>query len=251
VRLVDALARLRSSPATTAIFLDFDGTLAPIVAAAEDARPLPGVPELLLQLDATFGVLAIVSGRPVAFLAAHLPAAVELHGLYGLEASVAGVPAQHPDARAWRAAVDEVISAARTNGPDGVDVEAKGLSLTLHYRRRPEIADAALAWATDAAERSGLELRTAKMSLELHPPVAVDKGTVVDARAEGMTAACYIGDDRGDLPAFAALDRLAAAGAHTVKVAVLTPDADPELLAQADEQVAGPAGAAAFLRDLL
>ena len=248
---MDALARLRSSPATTAIFLDFDGTLAPIVAAAEDARPLPGVPELLLQLDATFGVLAIVSGRPVAFLAEQLPAAVELHGLYGLEASVAGVPAQHPDALAWQSVVDDVVAAVRADGPAGLDVEPKGLSLTLHFRRHPDIAEAASAWATSAAERSGLELRTAKMSLELHPPLAVDKGTVVEARAAGMTAACYIGDDRGDLPAFAALDRLAAAGLAAVKVAVLTPDADPELLGQADEQVAGPAGAVAFLRDLL
>ncbi|MEO6318818.1 MAG: trehalose-phosphatase [Acidimicrobiales bacterium] len=248
---MDALARLRSSPATTGIFLDFDGTLAPIVAAAEDARPLPGVGELLLQLDATFGVVAIVSGRPVAYLAAHLPTALEMHGLYGLETSLGGVPAQHTDALAWRAAVDAVVAAVRADGPDGIDIEPKGLSLTLHFRRHPEIADAALAWATAAADRSGLELRTAKMSLELHPPVAVDKGTVVEARAAGMTAACYIGDDRGDLPAFAALDRLAAAGVATVKVAVLTSDADPELLAQADEQVGGPSGALAFLRALV
>lgn len=248
---MDALARLRSSPATTAIFLDFDGTLAPIVADAENARPLPGVPELLLRLEATFGVLAIVSGRPVAFLATHLPASLELHGLYGLEASVGGVPAQHPDALAWRTVVDEVVAGARTDGPMGVDVENKGLSLTLHFRRRPDLAETALAWATDAAERSGLELRTAKMSLELHPAVAVDKGTVVEARAAGMTAACYIGDDRGDLPAFAALDRLAAAGLAAVKVAVRTPDADPELLAEADEKVVGPVGAVAFLRGLV
>lgn len=248
---MDALARLRRSPATTAIFLDFDGTLAPIVEPAEDARPLRGVPELLVYLDAAFGVLAIVSGRSVTYLAGHLPAALELHGLYGLEASVAGVHAHHPGAFAWRATVDDVEQAARTDGPGGVDVEHKGLSLTLHFRRHPEVADAVLAWATAAAQRSGLELRTAKMSLELHPPLAVDKGTVVEARAAGMTAACYIGDDRGDLPAFAALDRLAAAGLATVKVAVRTPDASPELLAQADERVDGPAGAVAFLRDLL
>lgn len=248
---MDALAPLRSSPATTAIFLDFDGTLAPIVATADNARPLPGVPELLRELQRGFGVVAIVSGRPVAYLTKHLPPEVELYGLYGLEAVVGGEPTEHPDASAWRSVVDEVAAAARSAGPPGVDVEHKGLSLTLHFRRRPEVADPARAWATEAAERSGLLLRSAKMSLELHPPVAVDKGTVVEARAAGMTSACYLGDDEGDLPAFATLDRLAGRGLATLKVAVLTPDASPELLAQADLHVDGPEGAVAFLRDLL
>ena len=50
------------------------------------------------------------------------------------------------------------------------------------------------------------------MSVELHPPVAVDKGTVLAELASGLAAACFIGDDAGDLPAFDALDELAEAG---------------------------------------
>jgi trehalose 6-phosphate phosphatase len=248
---VDAVAALRSSPSTAAVFVDFDGTLAPIVLDADTARPLPGVPELLLRLHRALGVLAVVSGRPVAYLRGHLPPQIELHGLYGLEAMVGGELARHPEALAWRPVVDEVAAAARATGPAGIEVEDKGLSLTLHFRRRPEAAEDARAWAVAVAGRSGLELRTAKMSLELHPPVAVDKGTVVQARAAGMTAACYLGDDEGDLPAFAALDRLASAGVTTHKVAVHTPDASPAVLAQADHQVDGPEGAVEFLRALL
>ena len=63
------------------------------------------------------------------------------------------------------------------------------------------------------------------MSLELHPPVTVDKGTVVEERSDGLRSVAYIGDDVGDLPAFAALDRLTARGITAVKVAVRTPDA--------------------------
>ncbi len=250
---MDALAALRTSPATTAIFLDFDGTLAPIVGRAEDARPLREVPSLLRRLRGAFGVVAIVSGRPVAYLAHHVPAEVEMHGIYGLESMVDGVLVHQPDALAWKTVIDEVAAAAAADagGLPGVDIEHKGLSLTLHFRRRPDAADPAQAWAIDAAERSGLHLRPAKMSLELHPPVAVDKGTVVEARAGGMTAACYVGDDAGDLPAFAALDRLAEHGVATVKVAVNTVEAAPELLAQADVHVDGPEGAVALLRSLL
>ncbi len=40
------------------------------------------------------------------------------------------------------------------------------------------------------------------MSVELRPPVKTDKGTVVDELASGLGAACFFGDDLGDLPAF-------------------------------------------------
>jgi trehalose 6-phosphate phosphatase len=187
----------------------------------------------------------------VAFLQAHLPSAVELHGLYGLEAVVDGSRLVHPEAEAWRDVVDRAARSAAVDGPSGLDVEHKGLSLTLHYRRQPGLANAALRWAADVAESSGLELRRAKMSVELHPPVAVDKGTVVEARAAGAATVAYLGDDEGDLPAFAALDRLAARGVTTVKVAVQTAEASPTLLTRADVEVVGPDGALELLRGLV
>jgi trehalose 6-phosphate phosphatase len=248
---VDALAPLRRDPASTALFLDFDGTLAPIVAAAADARPVAGTAETLTALARRYGVVAIVSGRPVAFLRDHLPPGVERHGLYGLESEVDGVARTHPAAEPWRDVVASVAADALATGPDGIDVERKGLSLTLHHRRRPDLAGPALEWATAAAQRSGLELRRAKMSLELHPPIAVDKGTVVTERSDAMTAVAYLGDDVGDLPAFAALDALAARGVATLKVAVRTPESDPAVLAGADLAVDGPNGALALLRALL
>ncbi len=247
----DAIAALRRSPLETALFLDFDGTLAPIVPQADQARPLPGVAELLQRLHAAMGRVAVVSGRPVAFLQRHVPAEIELHGLYGLESAVGGPVAEHPAAARWRAVVAELSTAARRDGPEGLDVEDKGLSLTLHFRQRPEVERATKAWAVEAAARAGVLLRPAKMSIELHPPIDVDKGTVVEQRSMGMVTVAYLGDDEGDLPAFAALDRLAAAGRTTVKVAVHTPDASPRLLDQADVHVDGPEGTVSLLRALL
>ena len=208
------------------MFLDFDGTLSPIVPFAADARPLPGVGAVLSHLVTVVGRVAIVSGRPVSYLVEHLPPEIELHGLYGLESRIDGEVRARADSERWRPLIDEVVGdAVHALGHTGVDIEHKGLSLTLHFRRVPDAEDAAVTWARAAAARTSLHLRAAKMSLELHPPVTVDKGTVVEERSDGLRSVAYIGDDVGDLPAFAALDRLAERGITAVKVAVRTPDA--------------------------
>lgn len=251
VRSVDALDALRRAPATAGLFVDFDGTLSPIVAVAQDARPLPGAVEVLVELATRLGRVAVVSGRPIAYLDAFLPDAIELHGLYGLESRVDGKPREHDEAGPWRAVVDAVArDAVAAVEPAGVDVEHKGLSLTLHFRRVPDAEDDAVTWARTAAASSGLHLRAAKKSLELHPPVTVDKGTVVEDRSVGLAAVAYVGDDVGDLPAFEALDRLAERGVAAVKVAVRTPDVSEALLARAHVHVEGTAGVLELLRSL-
>ena len=230
---------------------DFDGVLSPIVEAADAARPLPGVPELLDELEARFKVMAVVSGRPVAYLDRLLPATVLISGLYGLEESHHGTRTERGTASVWREVIDDVATASESVGPAGMDVERKGLSLTLHFRAHPDLAPAVAEWARLQAARSGLGMRSAKMSIELHPPVGVDKGTVVEGLAAGLDAVCYVGDDVGDLPAFDALDRLAGAGVHSVRVGVRGADVAPGLVARADLMVDGPTEAVAFLASLL
>jgi trehalose 6-phosphate phosphatase len=185
----------------------------------------------------------------VAFLEAHLPSTLELSGLYGLETVSAGVRSEHPGAAGWRAAVDLAAVEALERLPASL-VEAKGLSLTLHFRTHPELAEQVLAFAGDVSGRTGLALRTARRSVELHPPVAVDKGTALIELAGGLAAAAFIGDDAGDLAAFDALDELARAGTATARVAVRSPEAPAGLLERADLVVDGPAGVVALLRSL-
>jgi trehalose 6-phosphate phosphatase len=106
-------------------------------------------------------------------------------------------------------------------------VEAKGLSITLHVRTRPDLADVAVALAEDLAAAGGLRVGRAKKSVELHPPIAADKGTALLALADGARGVLYAGDDNGDIPAYEALDALAA---RTPPVATLGVIVDgPEL----------------------
>jgi trehalose 6-phosphate phosphatase len=129
-------------------------------------------------------------------------------------------------------------------------VERKGLSLTLHFRLHPEEQGPVRAWADDEARRSGLDVRSAKQSVELHPPVHTDKGTVIEGLAGGLRAVCYLADDLGDLPGFDGLDRLAGAGLHAVRIAVRGPETPAEVVDRADVVVDGPEGGVELLRAL-
>lgn len=245
------LAPLRAARQHAGVLSDFDGTLSPIVDDPATAAPLEGVSELLGSLAETYGLVALLSGRPVAFLQPHVPPSVVLSGLYGLEVVVDGRRTDHPAAGAWRSVVDDVVAVSRAAGPEGMRVESKGLSLTLHFRGRPDIEPMVRAWAQEQTSRSGLVLRSARMSFELHPPIAVDKGTALRDLTDGLHAICFIGDDFGDLPAFDQLDLLQASGVSTVRVAVRSDESPAELLERADIVVDGPAGAAELLRALL
>lgn len=227
--VAQAAALLRAQPERSALLFDFDGTLSPLVDDPDRAAPAPGAVDLLVELASAYRTVAILSGRPVAFLAEHLPEPIVLSGLYGIESRVGGAVRTSPEADAWRPVVGraaELADEASAPGAplQGMRVERKGLSVTLHVRTRPELAAAVEVFAAAVAQELGLEARPAKMSVELHPPVHVDKGTALLELAHGAGAVLYVGDDVGDLPAYAALRDLAAHGTTTVGVAVDGPE---------------------------
>jgi trehalose 6-phosphate phosphatase len=239
-----------TKPGSAALVLDYDGTLSPIVEDPAAAVPLASVPDLLARLRDRFGMVAVVSGRPVEFLEPFLPEGLVLAGLYGLELVIDGERRDHPQAGNWREVVDDVAGRAETRGPQGVTVERKDLSITLHYRTAPEAEQAVAAYAAEEAHRSGLVARPARMSWELHPPIDIDKGTAVLELAESYQAVAFAGDDVGDLPGFDALDELDRRNVVTLRLAVDSPEAPLELLERADVVVEGPEGLVELLETL-
>jgi trehalose 6-phosphate phosphatase len=244
------LDRFRANPDRAGILADFDGTLSPIVSDPAAAELQAGVFDALAGLGRRYRRVAVISGRPATFLAPRLPRSVVISGLYGLEVVKRGKRRDHPLAGSWREVIDDVASVSRAQGPAGMLVETKGLSLTLHYRQRPEIGADVRRWAERQATRSGLLCRPAKMSFELHPPIKADKGTAVHELADDLDAVFYVGDDVGDVQAFTALDELAEKGAVVVKVAVAGDEAPATLVDRADVVVEGPTGVLDLLRRL-
>jgi trehalose 6-phosphate phosphatase len=248
----DLLTALAANADSGGVFSDFDGTLSPIVDDPASARPIPGAADVLGRLAERFRMVAVVSGRPGAFLAEHLGGrGLTLRGLYGLEPVDAdGTVRCVADADHWRSVVDQVATRAEAELPPEVSVERKGLSATVHFRRHPDQEDTARRWAESAATGTGLLLHPARMSFELRPPLPHDKGMVVADLASDLTHVCFLGDDVGDLEAFDALDALADAGATTVKVAVSSTESVPDLVRRADLVVDGAEGALELLRNL-
>ncbi len=237
------------APGRAGLFLDFDGVLADITPNPDDAVPRPGIIDLLVELNDALGRVAVVSGRPVGYLAPHIPDAIDIVGLYGLESRVAGRHATLHEAEEWRPVIRDLIDEATERFGPGV-VEAKGLSLTLHYRNDAALAGPLKTWVDEVAERTGAEGRAAKRSFEVHPPIKRDKGTAVIELAGDLDPVAYLGDALGDLPAFDGLDQLARRGVATIRVAVASTEAPPILLNRADHVVDGPAGAQALLGEL-
>lgn len=251
---------LLDDPGSTGLFLDFDGTLSHIAAVPSDARPAPGARELLERLAGRLALIAVVSGRSAADLLAWLGPDVEIWGLHGAERTVDGRVEVSARATPYLSRMQQVRRDAAHRLEelqlDGVVLEDKGVMVTFHYRTasdRVEAREALEKLVAELASEHGLIQAAGRMSLELRPPVAFSKADVVLERATELelTTVAFAGDDAVDLPAFDALDALAAKGAATLRVAVASPEAPPELLQRADVVVEGPTAMIEWLRSLV
>lgn len=157
-------------PYSTALFLDFDGTLVEIADHPDKVILRAEIRDALDQLhDALDGALAVISGRPVSELDTFLaPLRLPLAGVHGLEFRQGdGATERHGYDNA---ALDRLIGAARAFAADHPDllVEAKPGSVALHYRQAPDLADAVKRFAQDCAKaHPGVELMHGKMVAEL------------------------------------------------------------------------------------
>ncbi|MER6712312.1 MULTISPECIES: trehalose-phosphatase [unclassified Streptomyces] len=259
----EGLDALLAGPGKAVIGLDFDGTLAPIVADPERARAHPEAVPALAALAPKVAAVAVVTGRP-AEVAVRNGAFADVPGLehlvvlghYGAErwdarTGEVTAPGAHPGVEAVRAELPGLLDGSGA-GP-GTWVEDKGRAVAVHTRRAadPQAAFEALrAPLTDLAARHGLIVEPGRMVLELRPP-GMDKGVALSefARETGAGSVLYAGDDLGDLPAYAAVDRLRSDGTPGLLVCSGS-DEVTELRERADLVVDGPEGVVRLLRDL-
>jgi trehalose-phosphatase len=202
-----------------AVFLDYDGTLTPIVERPEDAHLPPEMHDALQHLASVCPVI-VVSGRDVSFVVKEvgLPNVIYL-GSHGFDVvtpeDMTLATGRENEFTAFLGTLDETESQARErlSAIPGANVERKKYAVAVHYRQVTEsdvpaveaIVDELLSVHTDLRKSGG------KKVFELRPDIDWDKGRAVCwtlealGLADGGTMPAYVGDDLTDEDAFTAI----------------------------------------------
>jgi trehalose 6-phosphate phosphatase len=210
------LAQLLRAAPKILLFLDFDGTLAPIVAVPNSASMPSGTRQALARLASNPRfTLAIISGRALADLRERVGVENLIYaGNHGLEISGPGIEFIEPTAAERLKALGELSRhlRVRLNDFPGVEVENKVLSASVHFRRAPAADLPEIRQAVEDAvvfKDNPFQITHGRKVLEIRPRVGWDKGRAVRwiQQASGLTDALpvYIGDDSTDEDAFLAL----------------------------------------------
>lgn len=249
------LARRALEAEPSGLLTDFDGTLSTVVGDPTLARLVKGADGALEALARRLAVVAIITGRAAADVRRMTGVrAVVVAGNHGVEWLAPN--AEEPEPIDQAAEVERRLERALAVVPpaNGVFIERKRLSATVHYRNaaHPQDARQAILRAVQGAVRPPLEVREGRMSVELRPTGLGDKGAAARAIVErhGLRGVVVMGDDLTDLDMFHAIAGLRDAGAlngAVIAVGGADREVPAEVAAAADVTLADPDEAAALL----
>ncbi len=257
-QLTEALAPLMADPSDSALLLDVDGTLAPIVEHAADALVPEPTRQLLIALARGYGLVGCISGRRASDARAMVAiGTIPYVGSHGAELLRSGWTESvlDPELDDWQARIAGFRR--EFEKPDEhrnlVRIEDKGPILAFHWRGSKDEQGAREAVDSIAAQASlrGFDVHWGRKVMEVRPPVKLGKGTGVKALLAGRKwkSVLYAGDDATDLDAFRALQKLHADGEipHVVRVGVRSDDGPPQITDEADLIVDGTDGVRGLL----
>jgi trehalose 6-phosphate phosphatase len=228
-----------------AVFLDYDGTLTPIVDDPDEAR-LSDRMRASIEALAEVSLVAIVSGRDLADVR-------EKVGISGMAyAGSHGFDIVHPDgtseqvATEYLGALDDAQGALerRLTHIDGVRVERKRFAIAVHDRGVDDVdvrASIGEVVAQVASDHPELRSTGGKRIHELRPDIDWDKGRAIETLLDALDARdrvpVYVGDDLTDEDGFRAVTALGG-----IAVVVRGEDDDRPTLADAALETTDEAG---------
>ncbi|MBM7844459.1 trehalose-phosphatase [Herpetosiphon giganteus] len=240
------------------LITDIDGTISRIAPTPDGATVDPLCRAALSQLSEHLPLVAAVSGRAARDVQRMLQLpAMRYIGNHGLEVWGQDGGVLVPAAQPFSAAVREfVVAMERYELPEGVVLESKGITATLHYRLATDQA-AAEAWLRkvlgELASAHNLIITEGLMIFEVRPPVSWHKGSAVGWLIDDqkLDAAIFFGDDLTDVDGFRAIAAARKRGCQAVAIGVINPESHPSVAETADICIDGVGSTAEVLQWIL
>jgi trehalose 6-phosphate phosphatase len=166
-------------------------------------------------------------------------------GNHGLERCVDRQVRYNIDVEKYRPMFEACLKDLREIRLPGVQVEDKGVTVTLHYRQTqdPQKArDALLPRVQEIAAGRNLDFFEGRMIFELRPPIKVNKGTAFESLMHefSLEGAIYVGDDTTDISALKIARRMRQSEkCYALGVGVISDSSPESLPSEADLLVFG------------
>ena len=236
------------------VITDMDGVLAPVVRVFTDATVTEKNRELLAKLHGQVALVAVISGRAVADIIdrVKLPQ-LTYSGNHGMERRIDGETKIIPEVEAYLPGLQAAKGLIQRWQPEGMAVEDKGASITVHYRNTSDpdaIEEEYEPIMKRIAKQNKLQVYQGRKLFELRPPLDINKGTAFKQLVEEfkLDAAIYLGDDTTDVDAFSMAQTLREAGdAFCMGAGVVDDDTLPIVRETADVLISGVTGVESFL----
>jgi trehalose-phosphatase len=213
----DAFSRGLKKHSNVYLFFDYDGTLTPIVSAPELAKLSPGIKKVLTKLRDTPGFnVAVISGRSLKNIKKTVGLKkIAYAGNHGLEMERGSREILKTGCNSVKPLLKKIYVSLyqKLQDVDGVRIEDKGCTLSLHYRlaapeNRSLIKKIFSAVVRPYCFEGKIRVSAGKMVFEVRPGVDWNKGNAVLSflsRAKKNAFPIYVGDDVTDEDAFNAI----------------------------------------------
>jgi len=239
------------------LFTDVDGTISEIAPSPAEARVSPVCRGSLTALAKHLDLVAAVSGRSAAEAREMVGIDEMVYiGNHGYERWVGGNTELIPGVEDYIIGIKAVIDEFNKRiSIEGVVIENKGPTASIHYRRcrdHEAALKAIMAAVEELAEDSNLKIGLGKLVVELRPLLGVSKGTAVVSLIEerSLRGAIYLGDDLTDVDVFVSFHRegLPFKG---LAVGIVGEETAPQVVREADCTLNGVTDVERFLRQIV
>ena len=238
------------------LITDVDGTISQTAPTPQQAKISPLCHSYLSNLCNHLALVAAISGRA----ATEVKNMIKIDGMvyignHGLERWSEGHSEFQKDAQGYSRTIEAAIKElAPLLSIEGISIENKGVTATIHYRlcREPQLAEIEILNTVEALSQArSLRIIKGRMAINLIPPVKVNKGTATLGLIQeyNLQGGIYLGDDLTDIDAFKAI--------HTASqdldfqgfaIGITSQEMPEKLVAEADFTLNGVSDVEGFLR---